>query len=385
MSFKQFTLVVLSFIVLALPITAQETTPEPPPPPTLEDIITTLDESGNMLAVAYPESWIAIESNGQIHLGSSSPTLADFILQRPYDESGTAGIIGAFPRGFLLALDLPLDIAPVELVVSLQNTLFAESEDITFADPVPITLNEIEGAILRGTRTLEDSNQSVLFMVLSYVDSFIFVNFSAPEGELSIYEETIFTIARTTVYSGTDVSDSSLTISVNALPQTFESASSELGSISFTYPEGWAIDDNTGVYLANSETALESAVTGVPISVPETITGQIIITDIGGLIDFGISPRSSALDVLQVFRTQQLGGLPVDDPQIYNINGLDVASIRATAENPFGEIELWFFMVKVNDGFILLAFTTLEDEMRQFEQTIFALVGSMTYSDVTDE
>lgn len=385
MSFKRLTLILLSFIIITLPISAQENTPEPIPPPLLENNITALDDTGNVLTVAYPEDWIAIESGGQVQLGSSSAMVADFILQRPYGESGTAGIIGAFPRDFLLALSLPLDVAPIDLVTTLQNTLFADSDDIAFDDPLPITLNEIDGALLRGVRALDDSIQSVLFMVLSYPDSLVFINFSAPQGELEAYEETIFTIAITTTYGGAEGSDASLTISVEPLPQTYEHESETFGITTFTYPEDWQVDDSNGLYLVNNDSALEAVVEGIPISTAETITAQVLFTNIDSLIDFGITPLSPAVDVLQVFRTQQLGGLAVDEPQEYNINGLDVASIRATAENPFGEIDLWFVMVKVNNEFVLLAFTTLAGEMRQFEQSIFAIVGSMDYAPPLDE
>src|SRR5690606_27551388 len=105
-------------------------------------------------------------------------------------------------------LNLPLDVAPVDLINTLQLTFFDDVADIIFADPIPITLNGVDGAMLRGTSALDGTTQSVLFMVLAYTDSFVFINFSAPEGELSPYEETIFTIAANVTYAGPDVPES---------------------------------------------------------------------------------------------------------------------------------------------------------------------------------
>ena len=373
-------LLLLSFVIFIctrlMPTSAQESTPEPDQI-ALSEVITATDEAGNVLTVRYPEGWGALSSNGQVQMGSSISALADFFTQNPYDDGGVGGNVGAFPRDFVQVLDLPLTATPLELIDALTTTLFVESESTIFEEPIPARLNGISGALMRGVTAIDSMPLSVVFVVLAYEDSFIFVNFSGRQADIEANEETIFAIAVNARFTGPD--DPITLIESNSLSQIYTYDNPQLGTVSFAYPEGWVVAENDAVLIANNANVMTRLQNQSPINESGQFAGQVIITDLTSPRQSPITPASTASSVLNTFIGEVLIGLDLETPREYLINGLEVASVRATAPSAFGTIDLWVIFVKINGGFILFSFNTLEGEMGLYEDAIWAIVGSVNY------
>ena len=372
-------LVLLTIGLFTLPLSAQESTPEPDiDDADLLEVIRTTDDAGNVLTVRYPAEWTGRATDGQIQLGNDLASLADFMVGVPYSEGGIGGNVGAFPRDFAQVFDLPSNVTAFELIRALSDTLFADASDIAFDDPIPANINDISGALMRGVTDIDGVELSVLFLVLGYDDSFVFVNFSGRAEDMDANERIIFTIAISATFVGPE--DAATVIETETFPQRYEYIDPTLGTVSFAYPAGWQVAQSGAVILANNEEALTLAQSQSPIEQSGQLTGQVIITDVAALDISNITPLSTARDVLEVFTRDVLVGVTLEEPANYLVNNLEVASVRGVAPSIFGEVDLWVFFVKTSGGFILLSFTTIQGEIELYEDAIFAIVGSVRYS-----
>ncbi len=153
------------------------------------------------------------------------------------------------------------------------------------------------------------------------------------------------------------------------LTQTFQSSD---GTITFSYPDGWIINDAPGlVTIANSQTAIEAQ-----IATPGQFQARLITTPISAIEGLGIvaTPR----DVLQFFAEGlSTSGVTFNAPTDLSVGTRPAARIEGSGTDGQG---LVLAMNLDNGNYAFVSAISAPGEISRFEPTLLAILESLAYT-----
>jgi hypothetical protein len=161
------------------------------------------------------------------------------------------------------------------------------------------------------------------------------------------------------------------------LTQTY---TSDDGTLSFRYPEGWVAASQSGIFYATNNPELANATTLAGLASGETAIGFIPSTLEGATERFYALDRAeSPVDALETIISQAPTDLGLNAPVALRVNGFNAAIV--TGSTPQGDGLLIFVDTGTQgDGeFILVFGLTAQGELQRFESTAFAIASTFLY------
>ena len=170
--------------------------------------------------------------------------------------------------------------------------------------------------------------------------------------------------------------------SIPALDQTYTSGD---GALSFSYPNGWVVREETGqIFLGTSAEALADT-SGSATATPGQFVVGIIVFPLDDVT--GLSADSSPREVLDVFArfisgASQTAGDP-NVPTFGDATDLTIGSRRAArAGGTSGTDQALLIALELDTGvYAILAGGSAPGELARFEPTLHAIAATMRYSD----
>lgn len=153
------------------------------------------------------------------------------------------------------------------------------------------------------------------------------------------------------------------------LTQTFQSGD---GTITFTYPDGWVINDGLGlVTIANSQAAIEAE-----DPAPGQFQARLFTTPISAIEGLGVvaTPR----DVLQFFAADlSTSGVTFNAPSDLTVGARPAARIEGSGTDGQG---LVIAMNLDNGNYAFVTAISAPGENSRFEPTLLAILESLAYT-----
>lgn len=164
-----------------------------------------------------------------------------------------------------------------------------------------------------------------------------------------------------------------------ALTETFTTTD---GAFTFDYPEGWFVEDSgmAGLYLANSEEAIDAVFSGAPESGVLVMIFAPAAAELQGA-PAGITAESSPEEVANLLHADLLGDLnPADGDELSDVTQVILNDRRAYRFDGYAGAQGVAIVVLAHDTgesvSIMIAYS-VRDEMADFEPTLLAIAETM--------
>jgi len=178
----------------------------------------------------------------------------------------------------------------------------------------------------------------------------------------------------TTEEAVTDTTDTTENVT---LAQTISTTDAAGGVLSLNYPDSWFAEQFAGaITLSNSDATAtsENLVSG-------QLIGSLLILPVA---DIGIEGESSAETVLTTFiedtvTIAQDAEFVLNDLESFQANGNSAVIQTGTGTDPAGTVDIANIVVDIDGNFVLISFLAPEGEMAQYDATLRALAGAVSY------
>ncbi len=377
MSRYRLMLMVAAFLLFAaFPAVAQE------PLPLTEDFFSV----NELVAFRYPTGWL-IEAKDtspfslNVNIGTTQQVLAKDVVNSREDilTPGEVRVNLATVRRSEIArlVGLPAD-ASITDILSAELALIPDTGAV-FGE---ITLTKTAGYSAAHITFSADGRGEGFLMLVDYGANFVggIVAFTAP-GELSRWEATLLNIIDSVIYADAPEPE--------ATPDLAQTFTSEDGSITISYPDGWqatAHPPTKGVQdvsLASSEAVLNKSIF---LGFSKLPTGEAALHAyfgspaalIGELIDIENSDDPVIFLQSYVDRLNPLMKFDVSEAEPITVNDLPAARIDYQAEN---RGEGYLLVLRLGDNQLaLIDVSAAPDELADWESDIQAIIESLVYT-----
>jgi hypothetical protein len=160
--------------------------------------------------------------------------------------------------------------------------------------------------------------------------------------------------------------------------QLTQSITTENGTITVSYPDGWAAQDVFGsITLTNNPALLNSTTQTVGTG---NLVGNINYVVSLNLADFGLEEGATPLEVLTALQTLEPDLPVISPPTAFDANG-KAAAISTVALTLDGQsADSVIVILDAQDGYGQLSFIVSPGEAATFEPTIRAIAGTFIYT-----
>lgn len=369
---RNLTLAVLLFVMLTLPVSAQETTVEP------LELTEQFSDETIPVQFSYPEGWVTNASDAaSIYVANSEEALSRSFGDEL--ESGMVNIlVGAFPLSYMneeLELGLEAGTKPRQIVQALvdqalselseaPDSLFGEVEDITINGQRAATVATGIGGYFSGR----------LWLTQLEPDVFVAVQLITEYDEVSAWEATALAILDTIQYGETG----------ETLELT-ESVTSQNGKVTFNYPTDWetiyeSSEDSTAI-VANGMNAFAYTIgDNIPNGAVSILVGGYSAAEIREKLN--VTEEVTAEIVLEtvtgMLRNEDQPDWTISDVESLTLNDQPAATVIISGEG-FAD-QNWVIEIEP-DIFAFVSLLSHPDELADWTDTALAIADTVTYTE----